>query len=78
MRNGRNVDDLLWKGDPKAPPVQRFGIALFGVVFILIGIGSVSAALQREWELGSLIQIILFCGSSLVGLRLLWNAFRHE
>jgi hypothetical protein len=34
LRAGRSVDSLLWHGDPKAPLVQRIGLAIFAVMFL--------------------------------------------
>src|SRR5580700_964371 len=38
IRNGRSVDRLLWKGSPNATRVQRIGIAIFGMVFLILGL----------------------------------------
>jgi hypothetical protein len=39
--NGRTVDEFLWKGSPDASLVQRIGACLFGIAFVLVGIGLV-------------------------------------
>lgn len=44
LRNGALVDAFLWKGSPNATPIQRIGIALFGLLFLcpavlLVGFG---------------------------------------
>jgi hypothetical protein len=35
--NARLVDKLVWKGSPDATAVQRVGIAIFGLSFLLVG-----------------------------------------
>jgi hypothetical protein len=36
-RNSQGVDEVLWKGAPGAPLVQRIGICIFGLTFMLLG-----------------------------------------
>lgn len=33
LRNGRSVDEFLWRGDPKAEPIQRAGLVVFALTF---------------------------------------------
>ena len=47
--NSQGVNEFLWKGSPDAPLVQRVAAWLFGVVFILGGVGWLAAAYKKEW-----------------------------
>jgi hypothetical protein len=33
---GRSVDEFLWKGDPKATPIQRLGLVIFAGMFLFL------------------------------------------
>jgi hypothetical protein len=73
MRNGRSVDALLWKGSRDATTVQRVGIAIFGLCFLVAGLGfAYMAYLGREIILAAFAAI-----PTLLGLRLLRNVFRR-
>lgn len=74
LRNGKSVDAFLWKGDPDAPLVQRIGAWLFGLFFILVGLGWVTVAYEkRSWLFG-----ILSVGWFLLGRRVFFNGFRKH
>jgi hypothetical protein len=74
MRNAMVVDGYLWKGNPKAPTVQRVGAAIFGVVFILF-----AAAAAYLANYGNLKPLYLFTiASGYVGFRMLRNAFKRK
>jgi len=38
MRNSRGMDELLWKGSLTATKVQRVGIAVWGLLFLSLGL----------------------------------------
>ena len=38
LRVGRSVDEYLWKGDRKAPLVQRIGAFLFALCYLAVGL----------------------------------------
>ena len=63
LRNSRSVDAFLWKGDPGAPLVQRMGAWIFGLFFILAGLGWVDVAYEKE----SIVFGVLSIGWFLVG-----------
>jgi hypothetical protein len=78
LRAGRSVDEFLWKGDPRATPVQRAGLVLFGLMFLsfaAIGIG-LGCALD-DWVVRT-IAIILGVLAGIAGLRFMKNAFRTK
>jgi hypothetical protein len=41
LRNGRDVDALVFRGSPKATLVQRIGILLFGVALLMMAIAMI-------------------------------------
>jgi hypothetical protein len=74
LRNSRNVDEFLWRGSPNATPVQRLGATIFGVFFGAIG----AANMDLGHEHHSTIQFLIGLLSSVLGLRILINAFRRK
>src|SRR5271154_6286003 len=38
MVNAKGVDELLWKGSRRITKVQRVGVALLGLAFVLCGV----------------------------------------
>lgn len=73
MKNGGSVDALLWKGSRDATTVQRIGIAIFGLFFLLAGIGfAYMAYLGRE-----IVLAVFAALPTLLGLRLFRNVFRR-
>ncbi|MGA3370453.1 MAG: hypothetical protein ABSC48_01705 [Terracidiphilus sp.] len=77
LRAGKSVDEFLWKGDPKAKPIQRAGLIVFAVTYWLLGVLMIAICWARandEWAarfLGSLIGAAFV----LVSIRLFLNAF---
>jgi hypothetical protein len=74
LRNSRSVDAFLWKGDPGAPLVQRMGAWIFGLFFILAGLGWVDVAYEKE----SIVFGVLSIGWFLVGAKIFLNGFRKR
>ncbi len=76
LEAGRSVDEFLWKGDPKATPVQRIGLAIYGVGFLfLFVIAIVIIVVGRDWPdiIGGLVG---GTPSGIFAFRFLRNAFR--
>ena len=48
MRNSRGVDVLFFKGDPKAPMVQRIGCWVFGISMFFITATSTAELLDSK------------------------------
>jgi hypothetical protein len=72
LRGGRSVDELLFKGSPNAPLVQRIGVLILALAYVLVGIVFVSMAFeQRHWFIGAFAAIIF----AVAGL-FIRNAFR--
>jgi hypothetical protein len=74
MINSRSVDAFLWKGDPDAPLVQRVGAWIFGLFFILGGVGWATAAYEKQSPLVGLLSI----GWFLIGGKVFLNGFRRR
>ena len=77
-KNGVSVDAFLWKGDPHAKPVQRAGLVVFAVFFLLAAIAFASIPFQRKFEDGWSLVIFLSFVFLLLSLRLFFNAFRRS
>jgi hypothetical protein len=77
LRAGRSVDGFLWKGDPRATPVQRAGLVLFGLIFLsFAAIGIALGCALDDWA-GRTIGIVLGSLAGIAGVRFMRNAFRH-
>jgi hypothetical protein len=73
-RGGQSVDAFLWKGDPHAKPIQRAGLVVFGVSFLLLAVAIISIPFQRREEPGWGISFFLASLCVLISLRLFRNA----
>ncbi len=72
--NSRAVDVLLWRGSANVTPVQRIGICLFGIVFLLGGVVLIGFAREeRSVALGIFAFLWI-----LLGLRVCWNGVRRR
>ncbi len=78
MTNSRGVDEFLWKGSPDAPLVQRIGAWIFGVTFVLLGIGFVEADREIAPDRKSLAFVILGVVYFLIGVKVFLNGFRRR
>jgi hypothetical protein len=75
---GRSVDEFLWEGDPKATPVQRVGLFIFGPWFLFFFLGFVAFAIfDHDWLI-KLIGLSLATLSGILGCRPVLNALRHS
>jgi hypothetical protein len=75
LRNGATIDAFLWKGDPNAKPVQRVGLIIFALFFLLLGLFLMAIPFQRDFEDGSSIVFLAALIPILLTVRLLRNAF---
>ena len=75
LRAGKSVDEFLWKGDPKAKPIQRAGLALFAIMFLFIsGLAIVILFTKDDWPsrvYGSVLGTIFL----IIGIRFSRNLF---
>jgi hypothetical protein len=73
--NASGSDELMWKGSPRMTRVQRVGVGIFGLVFLLAGVSIVNEIYGRgDWWLSIPIGLA-FAG---VGCKLLWNSIRKN
>lgn len=78
LRGGRSVDELLWKGDPKAPLIQRAGLLVFALMYLSMFAVSIAIVIaKRDWTV-TLVCLIPGTLAGTVGFRFLRNAFRHN
>lgn len=78
LEAGRSVDEFLWKGDPKATPVQRVGLAIFGVMFLFIFVLSIVVMVVGHDGPSIVIGLILGSLSGITGFCLARNVFRRK
>lgn len=81
LRAGRSVDEFLWKGDPKAPPVQRAGLVVFGAFWFFLFTISIIVVIKGILERDLTTTIFGTVFGAVIGyvdFRLFRNAFRHE
>jgi hypothetical protein len=73
--NASSVDEVLWKGSRHITKIQRVGVALLGLAFVLIGtlfIGDLDLGGSR------LLSVLFGTGSLLIAGKLLWNSIRRN
>ena len=76
LEAGRRVDAFLWKGDPKATPVQRIALAIFAVGFLFLFVSTTALIVVRRDSTSIVVGLIIACPCGIVGFRLLRNVFR--
>jgi hypothetical protein len=74
MKNSRGVDEFLWESSPDAPLVQRMGAWLFGIFFILGGLGWLDVAYEKHWTVFGVLSVAWF----LIGGKVFLNGFRRH
>jgi len=75
MLNASSVDEVLWKRSRHITKIQRVGVALLGLAFVLIGILFIG-----DLDLGGsrLLSVLFGTGSLLIAGKLLWNSIRRN
>jgi hypothetical protein len=74
LANASNADSLMWHGSRRITKVQRLGVGLFGLAFVLSGV----ALFNVMFHVGARIFLVIPAGFCGVGGKLLWNAFRKN
>lgn len=78
LNAGRAVDQFLWKGDPKATPIQRAGLVIFALMFLLVFVVFVVIVIViHDWVV-TLFGLVMTTLSGIAAFRFLSNAFRHQ
>ena len=70
LRNSSTVDELLWKGSPRPSKVQRAGVVVFGVLFMILAFSMATIAVDSHSPLTGLVA----CGLLYAASRMLWNS----
>ena len=78
LEAGHSVDEFLWKGDPKATPVQRMGLFIFAVMFLGLFVGFVVFTFIDRYWTNKLMGLFFATLTGIFGFRFLRNAFRHK
>jgi hypothetical protein len=74
MRNSSGVDALLWKGSTRMTGIQRAGIWVFAIFFLLASIGTALVA----WERRSALVLLPAAFSFFIAARLIRNACQRN
>ena len=75
LRGGRSVDAFLWRGDPKAKPIQRAGLVVFAVTYWFLGVLFIAMGWARYEGAACLVTSLIGSTFVLLSIRLLRNAF---
>jgi hypothetical protein len=78
LEAGRSVDEFLWKGDPKATPVQRAGLAIFAAMFLFCFVLFIVLMVFEHDAPTIVIGGVLGTLTGIAGFRLLRNVFRRK
>ena len=74
---GLKVDEFLWKGDPNVKPIQRAGLIVFAVAFLLMSLAMASIPFAKDFDDGWPIEFVMAAGALAISGRLFRNAFRR-
>jgi hypothetical protein len=73
LRGGRSVDELLFKGSPNAPLVQRIGVMILAILYLGAAASSIAIAVEQgNWLIGVFAAIPFGVGGWFIR-----NAFRR-
>jgi hypothetical protein len=62
LRGGRSVDELLWKGARDAPLVQRIGVLILALAYLITAVAFISMAAGGSWSAGAFAAILVGVG----------------
>jgi hypothetical protein len=63
LRGGRSVDELFWKGARDAPLVQRIGVVILALSYVLVGVVLIAMAIEQgNWFIGAFAAIPFVVG----------------
>jgi hypothetical protein len=75
LKGGKSVDAFLWNGAPNAKPIQRAGLVVFALLFLLPAVLLIATPFAKRFEDGSAICLFLAAVPLLISARLLRNVF---
>jgi hypothetical protein len=78
MINSSSVDGFLWKGSENPPLVQRMGAWIFGITFMLLGMGMIEIDREIEDYRKSILAVIVGVVFFLAGMKVFRNGFRRR
>lgn len=59
LRGGRSVDELLWKGARDAPLVQRIGVVILALAYVMVGAVFIAMAIEQgNWFTGAFAAVL--------------------
>ncbi|HWZ29958.1 MAG TPA: hypothetical protein VNX18_01415 [Bryobacteraceae bacterium] len=73
LMNGRRADELFFKGSPTATTVQRIGVFLLGVAYLVGALAFLNIAREKQ---SRLLELVAF-GFLLLAMKVILNAFRR-
>ena len=83
LNSGRAVDAFLWKGDPKATPIQRIGLVIYALMFLLLFVVLIVVMIvmifNHDFDWVSFLGVLMM--GTLIGIfgfRFLFNVFRRQ
>jgi hypothetical protein len=74
LRNGRTIHAFLWKGDPNAKPVQRAGLVVLALFFLLWTVYIATTYFEEYSEDRSAFGFVTGLVLALISVRLFRNA----
>ena len=75
MRNSHGMDELLWKGSPAATKVQRVGIAIWGLLFLSLGLFFMFVLASEQHSIMEAVFGLLLVA---LGTKITLNAFMRK
>jgi len=63
LRGSRSVDELLWRGACDAPMVQRIGVVILALAYLMVALVFISMAVEQgSWFAGAFAAILFGVG----------------
>jgi len=62
LRGGRSVDEFLWKGARHAPLIQRIGVTVLAIAYLMMSVVFTSMAFGNGDGLAGVSAVVLFGG----------------
>lgn len=75
FRNNRRTTEFLWHGDPQAKPVQRIGLVVFAIFYVMIALVSFDAWYRSDPDERAPMLLVISGVLLLLAIRFIRNAF---